>query len=141
MKFKAKKGAIIAIPVLFLIIMLIFSCFERPFASSKIAFSFVQLILLPVVLYLCWMWFDTGYNVADGKLYYKSALLKGSINIASIHHLEINKNVYSGIKVALSSNGILVKYNRWDDIYIAPEDTAGFVAEIKRINPEITVNG
>lgn len=103
---------------------------------------FMSSILIIVIAYLLWMWFDTYYVITEYSLVYKSALLKGSIKISSIHEIVKNKSQYSGVKVTLSNKGgLIIRYNSWDDIYIAPKNPELFISKLKEINPNIEVKG
>jgi uncharacterized membrane protein YwaF len=94
MKFASAKGFTISGIIVFLIAMVIFTCFKKPFVSAEMGFNFVQLILLPVVAYTIWMWFDTWYIVDKDTLHYHSALLKGAIVIATITRVTKKKPVF-----------------------------------------------
>jgi hypothetical protein len=47
--------------------------------------------------------------------------------------------MYVGMKPAFARNGIIVRYNKYDEIYISPPDNNEFVEELLKINPEIEV--
>lgn len=130
MKFYSSKGFIVVALISFLIILAIIS-----FSDKGYIFCF---ILIAVLSYLVWMWYDTYYVIDGDQLFYKSALLKGSIKISTIVEI-VKKNITqcSGIKPSLSTKGILIKYNKWDDIYISPVDIDRFIAALKNVNPNI----
>jgi len=75
--------------------------------------------------------------IEGDQLLYKSALLKGSIDINTIVEIVKNKKHFSGKKPSLSTKGIIIKYNKWDDIYISPVDIDRFISVLKHINPGI----
>ncbi|WP_432712253.1 PH domain-containing protein [Pedobacter sp.] len=87
--------------------------------------------------YLVWMWHDTYYLIDDNQLLYKSALLRGSIDISSIVEIEKNKKIYAGVKPSLSNKGVVIKYNKWDDIFMSPIDIDHFISALKDVNPGI----
>ena len=41
-------------------------------------------------------------------------------------------------KPALSHIGLIITYNKYDDIYISPEKQEEFIATLHRLNPNIT---
>ncbi len=50
--------------------------------------------------------------------------------------------MHIGLKPALSSKGCIIKYRKWDDIYLSPENQELFNAELLKVNPAIkVVNG
>ncbi len=99
----------------------------------------MALLLCVCILYLTWMWFDTWYQIIGDDLVYRSALIKGSIKINAITEVTKNKTISSGIKPALSTKGIAIKYNKWDELYVSPIDAEGFIAALKQVKPEIIV--
>lgn len=132
MKYYSAKGKLIPIVMFILLVTLI------PMINAG-AWPGV-LIFLVVEGFFLWIWFDTYYIIKDDKVYYKSAFIKGAISISIIHEIEKNKGLYAGmIKPALSTKGLILKYNRYDDILISPERADEFIAELKKINPDIKV--
>jgi hypothetical protein len=47
--------------------------------------------------------------------------------------------MWAGYRPALARKGIVVRYNRWDEIYISPRDQEAFVAGLVERNPGIAV--
>jgi hypothetical protein len=90
--------------------------------------------------YFVWMWFDTYYLIDGDQFLYRSALVKGSININTIGEVVKDKVQTSGIKPALSTKGITIKYNKWDDIFISPLDIDQFISALKSVNPKIKIS-
>ncbi|MEO8886435.1 MAG: PH domain-containing protein [Mucilaginibacter sp.] len=103
----------------------------------------VVLLIAPVLAWFLWMWFDTYYIIKDGELFYKSSFMKGSVPISTMHQIiRHNKGLHScSLKPALSIKGLIIKYNRWDDMFVSPENAEQFIAELQAINPAITVVG
>ena len=91
---------------------------------------------LPLLL---WIFLDTSYAIKEGKLYYRSAFIKGSIEIQTIRKVDMNTTMWSGIKPALATKGMIICFNRFDEIYIAPENNEAMISDLLEINPEIQV--
>jgi len=132
MKFYSRKGFIILAIIIFLIIMIIISLWGKVYPAF--------FILILALSYLVWMWFDTYYMIEGYQLLYRSALVKGSININTIVEVVKNKVQTSGTKPALSTKGITIKYNKWDDIFISPVDIDQFISALKNVNPDIKIS-
>ena len=134
MKYNSAKGKTLPI------VMLILLAFVIPMIIMK-AWPGIAIFLAPTGL-LIWTWFDTYYIINEEKLFYKSAFIKGSIPINAIHEIVKHKGLYSGgLKPALSLKGLVVKYNRYDDMYISPEKADEFITELQKINPDIKITG
>lgn len=96
------------------------------------------LSLFPLLLFL-WIYYSTSYGIQDQHLHYHSAFIKGKIDIATITRLQVGKNLWSGLKPALSTKGIIINYNRFDEIYVAPINNKELVDALLEINPAIAV--
>ena len=44
------------------------------------------------------------------------------------------------LKPATALKGLIIKYNKYDEIYISPKTNESFVAEILKLNPEVKIN-
>ncbi|MCI0920582.1 PH domain-containing protein [Sphingobacterium rhinopitheci] len=84
-------------------------------------------------------YFTTRYTVDDSYLHYRSGFIFGKVEIAKIHKIELYKTLYVGMRPATSKNGIIIYYNKYDEIYISPEDNEEFAAALSIINPSIEV--
>lgn len=134
MKYHSAKGKMLPIVMFILLVGLIPMIMDGAWPGVAI-FLVVEGVFL-------WMWFDTYYIIKDDKIYYKSAFIKGAISISIINGIEKHKGLYSGwIKPALSMKGLILKYNRYDDIYMSPENADEFIAALQTINPDIKVTG
>jgi hypothetical protein len=139
MKFKAKRGLYIKVlvavffiaPVL-LILFLPDTMLEKPGA--------VAILFVPFLLFL-WIYVDTSYTVHDGKLSYKSAFLRGSIPISNIQKVVKGKTAWSGVRPATAFNGLLIVFDKADEVYISPENNDLLVSELLRHNEGIKVVG
>ncbi|RZK41758.1 MAG: hypothetical protein EOO61_05805 [Hymenobacter sp.] len=139
MKFKSEKSLRIAL-VLYGAVLLLGYCSWDLFHHTQTAWKALS-PLLPAFL-LLWIWLDTGYEIKNACLYYRSGPVSGSIDVARIHTVTSNdKRFYLGVlKPALSVQGCIIQYNRYDQIYLSPEDQLSFLTELTRINPGIVLS-
>lgn len=135
-KYKAKKGWLIIATILFLLVLPVVLYMFEDETPDFITFSIIY--SLPMG-FLFWMYFDTSYNITNEKFYYRCAFFKGEIEIASIKELEVGATMYVGLKPALAFKGIIIKYGKFDDIYVGPEDNDEMVNDLLAINPSIIV--
>ncbi len=136
-KYKANKRGyytflvigIMALPVvIFLLDQSVFM--ENPFV--------VLLLILPGLPVL-WIYFDTYYTIVGHTLHYKSAFIKGGIDINSIKQITKGKTMWSGIKPALARKGLTIVYRANEEIYIAPQSNDELIADLLKINKNIKV--
>lgn len=74
-------------------------------------------------------------------LHWKSGPFNGKIAIGKIHKIEYHKGIVVPTiwKPALSHIGLIITYNKYDDIYISPENQEEFIATLQRLNLNITI--
>ena len=92
-----------------------------------------------VVLFLLWIFFDTKYELTKSHLKYKSGPIRGKIDIYSIRKIIKGKTLWAGLKPATAKNGLIIKYNKYDEIYISPKTNDTFIAKILEFNLEIEI--
>ncbi|WP_020533463.1 PH domain-containing protein [Flexithrix dorotheae] len=89
---------------------------------------------------LLWIYLDTFYQILDDKLIYKSAFLKGEIEISSIREIIKGKTMWTGVRPAIATKGLIIKFNKYNEIYIAPENNDRLVEDLLKINEGIIVS-
>ncbi|MGV8879713.1 MAG: PH domain-containing protein [Sphingobacteriaceae bacterium] len=112
------------------------------FFLDKDTFTEKPFILLPILsplVLVCWIYFDTFYKIEKNLLIYRSRFLRGKVEVSMIKEILKGKNMWSGIKPALARNGLIIKFNQYDEIYIAPESNNELISDLLKINSEIKV--
>lgn len=133
-KIQAKKGSFY-IYIICSLILPIYICF---FVIDQIAdFWFILPAFLPFLLFI-WIYFSTIYHLDNRFFYYQSAFLKGKIEIDKITEVQTNKTLWSGVKPALATKGIIIKFG-YDEIYVAPIHNQELIQALLKVNPNIIV--
>ncbi|MES2544339.1 MAG: PH domain-containing protein [Bacteroidota bacterium] len=104
--------------------------------------DWVFYILIPtIVIGLIWILCDTKYIIKNKLMYYSSGPIRGKIDIEKIREVTYHSGWYVStiLKPALGTNGLLIRYNQFDDIYISPKEQEEFIAELIKINPNIII--
>jgi len=137
--FFAKKGAFYKVLIAVFFFFGVWFVFQIEDAISIIPKFFISLTaFLPFVLFI-WAYINTHYWVTNTHLYYKSIFFKGEIMLSSIKKIEVNKTLWTGMRPALSFGGMIIYYNSFDEVYIAPIDQKGLIDFIKSQNENIQV--
>ncbi|MBB1138884.1 PH domain-containing protein [Myroides sp. WP-1] len=89
---------------------------------------------------LLWIYFSTSYWIQDNHLYYRSAFIRGKIDIIRITEIQLGKTLWVGLKPALSTKGMIIKYNTYDEIYLAPVNNETLTDALVKINPDIELS-
>lgn len=112
------------------------------FFLDKNTFTEKPFILLPLLspfILIFWIYYDTFYKIEKNELIYRSGFLRGKIEILTIKEILKGKTMWSGIKPALARNGLVIKFNKYDEIYIAPENNNELISDLLKLNSEIKI--
>ena len=103
---------------------------------NKVWFGLAIIFILTALI--IHMVLTTYYQIEDRVLKIKSGfLLNKTIAIGSIRKIMETKSPLSS--AATSPDRLEIMYNKKDSIIISPKDRAGFINELKTINPGIEV--
>ena len=96
------------------------------------------LILLPVILFMIYMFMSTFYVVDNEVLIIKSGFLyDDTINIKTIRKISETHNLLSS--PATSLDRLEITYNKYDSVLISPKDKLLFIENLTSLNPSIEV--
>ena len=112
------------------------------FFLDKNTFTEKPYILLPLLsplILIFWIYYDTFYKIKKNELIYRSGFLRGKIEILTIKEILKGKTMWSGIKPALARNGLIIKFNKYDEIYIAPENNNELISDLLKLNSKIKI--
>jgi len=96
-------------------------------------------ILAATTLMMIAFYTHTYYRIEGNELRWRSSILFGKFSISSIHKIAVNQTLWVGTRPATAKNGVIIYYNKYDEIYFSPSDNEAFVAALLEINPEIKV--
>jgi len=135
--YKSKRGSLISIPVIGFILLpiIIFFLDKKNLMENPLL---LLILFLPIIL-LLWIYFDTYYVIDGQKLKYHSAFIKGEIKISNIREIVKGQTTWVGIKPALARNGLIIKFNKFDEIYISPISNDMMISDLIEVNPNIKI--
>lgn len=104
--------------------------------SSYSVFAYVGImgLTLGFMLHLV---FSTSYTFHEDRLICRSGFFKKEIHYVGIRKIEKGNQLYAGWKMTLALKGIIIHYDRFDDILLSPEDEKEFIQELLVRNPSI----
>lgn len=141
MKFKSKKGVLSSTIILglntFLIGISIFSIVTNGIKKD----SYLGFILVfAVVALLFWLYFGTNYELNKEKgLLYRSGPFNGNISVDRITEITKSKTLWTGFKPATSRKGLIIKYDKYNEIYVSPKTNELFIKQILKLNDKIKI--
>ncbi|WP_088187087.1 PH domain-containing protein [Desulfosporosinus sp. FKA] len=96
-------------------------------------------IFIPIVAFIAWLWFGTGYRVTDNELKIKCGPIRKIIYLEEITKIESTRNPISS--PALSLDRLEIKYGESKTVIISPQNKEGFINQIIEKCPTVTVDG
>src|SRR5690606_20902493 len=100
----------------------------------------LSLIFLIIGL-LLWLFFGTNYELKNDKFIYRSGPMSGKIDIKRIVEIEKGKTLWVGYRPATARKGLIIKYDKYNEIYISPETNAAFIEYLLAIKSDIKITG
>ena len=138
--FTSSKSWLITLVIWGTTLLLVFVFVQDMLTGSSVVGSVAKgVFLLLTIGFLLWTWFGTYYRVAGNHLTYRCGPLHGRIPIQDIRIIKQHERLWSGLRPALGFRGMVVHYDKWDEIYISPERQEEFIERLKRVNPGILV--
>ncbi len=103
--------------------------------------------LLPIAILglsigiIIWILLDTRYVIKTQFLLYRSGPFRGRIDITKIKKIKLHSGLFVPVsmKPALDTNGFIITYNQYDDVFVSPKNSSVFLEELKKINPNIEI--
>ena len=141
MKFKSRKDILFQILTFGLSGLFIGISLFRIFSNGKINFEFIwsDILMFIVIGFLIWLGLGTNYELTQTELKYKSGPIGGKIEIDKIHEIIKGKTLWSGLKPATARNGLIIKYEKYNEIYISPKTNDSFMKKILELNDKIKI--
>ena len=140
MKFKSRKDPLFIAVFLAMMTLMGWILYtivtkENPQQQDYISLA----IVIPVTLLLIYANTTTYYTLTPDYLKYKCSFISGKIKTQNIHSIVKNKTLWVGLKPALARNGLLIKYDKYEEIYISPNTNDSFITEILKHKPNIKI--
>jgi hypothetical protein len=124
--------------MVFMLVILVFPILEEGFTLPIILISIFHLVF---IIFFITILFNTNYRIQNDELLCKSSVFRSKIKIKNIRKIEHHKGIIVPVtwKLGLSHIGIIITYNKYDDIYISPENVDLFIKDLLAINPTIEI--
>ena len=101
--------------------------------------EFVSIIGVPTVFMAILLLPRPRYTIDRQYFSYRAGIFRGKIAIDKIHKIEVGKTLWVGFKPAAARKGLIIYYNRYEEIYISPDGNDDFVNELLQYNPDIKI--
>lgn len=141
-EFRSRKdfGAYIILTIMISsFLALLFIGFQQD-SFFEIAFVIPFLLALVSVVLFLHLFSTTYYTIENKALkYHCSIFYKGEIGIDKIIQIKKSWSPLAGIRPALAFKGLIITFNKYDEIYVSPKRESEFIEEILKINENVKV--
>lgn len=140
MKFQSRKDGFFTVVVFAVCALLLGIGISGWLKAEAEGHSFWPFIVIALVMgLLLWFFYGTDYEIREGRLYYKTGPIRGSVAVSEIREIAKGETQWVGLKVATARNGLILKYNKYDEIYISPDTNDSFIESMLALNPDIVI--
>lgn len=139
MLFKTKKDFTFLFVFLFVFILYtVISIFSIVYENDySVIWQFSSVLTFLAFLFFS-IYKTTYFRLDDDYLFCRSLVFTKRIPYSSIRKVEKQKGIYAGIKFSTAWKGLVVHYNKFDEILISPENDEFF---IEKLNEKIQSSG
>lgn len=139
MLFKTKKDFTFLFVFLFVFILYtVISIFSIVYEKDySVIWQFSSVLTFLAFLFFS-IYKTTYFRLDDDYLFCRSLVFTKRIPYSSIRKVEKQKGIYAGIKFSTAWKGLVVHYNKFDEILISPENDEFF---IEKLNEKIQSSG
>lgn len=139
MTFKSRKDIVLFVLINGLLIFLSYMLYLSLFGINKETPLIASIIIALCMLLLISIFYFTRYKVDAEHIYYRSGPFRGKIKLEDVHEIIVNKTLWVGYRPATATKGLVVKYNKYDEIYFSPDSNETFIKYILEQNPNIKI--
>lgn len=141
MKYKSRKDGLFTTVILLtnalLIVTILYTLSKDELAQS----DYLMVIpLFAVVSLQFWIFFGTSYELTKETFSYRCGPFNGNLPIESIYEIVKGETLWVGTKPATAKGGLIIKYNKYDEIYISPDSNESFINQILKIKDDIKIS-
>ena len=100
---------------------------------------FFQVFFIGIAFFFYILKQTTDYTFKKDVLYCRSAIFHKSLPYSSIRKIEVGTTLYAGLKFSTSLHGLIIHYNKFDDLFVSPENPELFMEKLIALNPSIII--
>lgn len=146
MKFRSRRDTLFTVLgtvlIAFLTGVVVLACLEIPdnLPSDQIFESYFPIIIVLLAgVILTSMFFFTKYELSSKYLRYRCGIISGKIEVGRIREIRVGETMWVGMKPATATKGLIIKYDKYEELYISPDSNERFVEAILKIKPDIVI--
>ena len=141
MKFSSRKDILFTVAILGTSFGLLFAVILL-FIEGKIKAGeyWVPPVLILLALFLLWLFFGTSYELTKRELIYRIGPFSGKISLDRIKEVVKHRTLWVGYRPATATKGLIIKYDKFNEIYISPKTNESFISKLLEFKSDIKIS-
>jgi len=132
MIFKTRVDLFYKLVVVFVFLLFSFVLFNIDFEKDSFGFYFILIIQITILFFFIASALTTKFIISDTELICKTFYWKKKIPFYLIRKVEKQTGLYAGWKINTAYKGLIVYYNKYDELLISPENELAFIEELTK---------
>ena len=130
MVFKTRVDLFYKLVVAFIFLLFSFILYSIDLKKDRLGFCIILGIQILIMLFFICSALTTKFTISSSELICETFYWKKRIPFKSIRKVEKQTGLFSGCKISTSYKGVIVTFNRYDELLISPENELVFISEI-----------
>ena len=130
MVFKTRVDLFYKLVVAFIFLLFSFILYIIDFKKDTFGFCFTLGIQILIMLFFIGSALTTKFTISSTELICETFFWKKIIPLNSFRKVEKQTGLFAGWKISTAYKGVIIHYNKYDELLISPDREQIFISEI-----------
>lgn len=130
MVFKTRVDLFYKLVIAFIFLLFSFILYSIDLNKDTFGLCITLGIQILIMLFFIGSALTTKFTISSSELICETFYWKKRIPFTSIRKVEKQSGLFAGWKISTSFKGVIVTYNKYDELLISPENELVFISEI-----------
>ncbi len=130
MVFKTRVDQFYKLVVAFIFLLFSFILYTIDFKKDTFGFCFTLGIHILIMLFFIGSALTTKFTISSTELICETFFWKKIIPLNSFRKVEKQTGLFAGWKISTAYKGVIIHYNKYDELLISPDREQIFISEI-----------
>jgi hypothetical protein len=130
MIFKTRVDLFYKLVVAFIFLLFSFILYSIDFKKDTFCFCFTLGIHILIMLFFIGSALTTKFTISSTELICETFFWKKIIPLNSFRKVEKQTGLFAGWKISTAYKGVIIHYNKYDELLISPDREQIFISEI-----------
>lgn len=130
MVFKTRVDLFYKLVIAFIFLLFSFILYSIDFKKDTFCFCFTLGIHILIMLFFIGSALTTKFTISSTELICETFFWKKIIPLNSFRKVEKQTGLFAGWKISTAYKGVIIHYNKYDELLISPDREQIFISEI-----------